>query len=150
MQNRSLCVHDLFNSEEAAMLALRRAHDADLAIPFRSAEEAWLWTMESLIARRDGAGLGWRPEGPPRPRILRIWGERQAAPRCDRARQKSDWRLWYQALAQLEWALRARGIVRWVVGQFEYIPRSFGMASFACYPNIRVCKPTILTLSATC
>jgi hypothetical protein len=118
------------------MLALRRAHDADLAIPFRSAEEAWLWTMESLIARRDGAGLGWRPEGPPRPcdpeditrcldilyrqrtiellhaRILRIWGERQAAPRCDRARQKSDWRLWYQALAQLEWALRARGIVR--------------------------------------
>jgi hypothetical protein len=118
------------------MLALRRAHDAGLTVPFRSAEEAWLWTMEALIARRDGAGLSWRPEGPLRPcdpeditrcldllyrqrtiellhaRILRIWGERQSAPRCDRVQQRSDWRLWYQALGQLEWVLRARGIVR--------------------------------------
>ncbi len=118
------------------MLALRRVHDADLATPFRSAEEAWLWTMASLLARRDGAGLGWRPEGILRPcdpeditrcldilyrersvdlvhaRILRIWGERQMAPRSDRPQQQSDWRLWNQALGQLEWALRARGIVR--------------------------------------
>jgi hypothetical protein len=115
------------------MLALRRAHDAGLTVPFRSAEEAWLWTMEALIARRDGAGLSWRPEGPLRPcdpeditRCLdllyrqrtiellhaRIWGERQSAPRCDRVQQRSDWRLWYQALGQLEWVLRARGIVR--------------------------------------
>ncbi len=45
-------------------------------------------------------------------RILRIWGERQAAPRADRMNQRSDYRLWHQALGQLEWALRARGIVR--------------------------------------
>jgi hypothetical protein len=106
------------------------------ACPFRAAEEAWLWTMEILLARRDGSGLSWRPEGPPRPcdpedviksldtlyrqrnvellhvRILRIWGERQTAPRANAPRQHSDWRLWHQALAQLEWALRARGIVR--------------------------------------
>ena len=118
------------------MLALRRAHDADAALPFRTAEEAWLWTMAALLARRDGAPLSWRPDAQARPcdpedvlrcldslyrqrsiellhaRILRIWGERQAAPRCDRAQQRSDWRLWYQALGQLEWALRARGIVR--------------------------------------
>ena len=118
------------------MLALRRSHDPDTALPFRSAEEAWLWTMESLIARRDGASATWRPDGPARPcdpddivrcldilyrqrsiellhaRILRIWGERQRAPRCDGQQQQSDWRLWYQALGQLEWTLRARGIVR--------------------------------------
>ena len=118
------------------MLALRRIHDAELAIPFRSAEEAWLWTMVTLTARKDGAALAWRPEGPQRPcdpedmtrcldilyrersiellhaRILRIWGERQTAPRGDRPQQQSDWRLWHQALGQLEWVLRARGIVR--------------------------------------
>lgn len=118
------------------MLALRRTHDLHEALPFRTAEEAWLWTMAALMARRDGAGVHWRPDGPLRPcdpddivrcldilyrqrsielvhaRILRIWGERQAAPRGDRLQQSSDWRLWYQALGQLEWALRARGIVR--------------------------------------
>ena len=118
------------------MLALRRAH-ADPAIqPFRSAEQAWLWTMAILLARRDGAGAAWRPEGPPRPcdpedvircldtlyrqrsidllhvRILRIWGERQRAPHAQRLLQQSDWRLWRQSLGQLEWSLRARGVVR--------------------------------------
>ena len=115
------------------MLALRRTHDPGVAIPFRSAEEAWLWTSAVLVARRDGAGIGWRPDGPARPcdpddivrcldtlyrqrsvellhaRILRIWGERQCAPKV---RDQSDWRLWHQALGQLEWALRARGVVR--------------------------------------
>ncbi|WP_158743059.1 hypothetical protein [Acidisphaera sp. L21] len=104
--------------------------------PFRSAEEAWLWTMAALMARRDGAGVSWRPEGPQRPcdpddilrsldtlyrqrsiellhvRILRIWGERQSRPHANRPGQLSDWRLWHQALGQLEWTLRARGIVR--------------------------------------
>ncbi len=118
------------------MLALRRVHDPETALPFRSAEDAWLWTMATLLARRDGAGIAWRPDGPARPcdpddivrsldtlyrqrgiellhvRILRIWGERQVAPRCNRARQHADWRLWHQALGQLEWVLRARGIVR--------------------------------------
>ena len=42
-------------------------------------------------------------------RILRIWGERQRAPS---PRQQSDLRLWHQVLGQMEWALRARGIIR--------------------------------------
>jgi hypothetical protein len=45
-------------------------------------------------------------------RILRIWGERQRAPQADGRRQQGDWRLWTQALGQLEWALRARGVVQ--------------------------------------
>ncbi len=118
------------------MRALRRTLDDIATRPFRTAEQAWLWTMAALLARRDGAELSWRPEGPPRPcdpedvvrsldtlyrdrsvellhvRILRIWGERQTAPRATRPLQHSDWRLWNQALAQLEWVLRARGIVR--------------------------------------
>ncbi len=117
------------------MPALLRSHDDTAILPFRSAEEAWLWTVAALVARRDGAGAAWRPDGPARPcdpedivrcldrlyrargiellhaRILRIWGERQCAPRPDRPGQLSDARLWRQALGQLGWALRARGIV---------------------------------------
>src|SRR5438552_3469634 len=72
--------------------------------PFRSAEEAWFWTMAALMARRDGArytanqGRVSRPCEPDdvvkcldglyrrrridlvHARIMRIWGERQAAP----------------------------------------------------------------------
>ncbi len=118
------------------MLALLRSLEATDALPFRTAEEAWLWTVAALVARRDGAGIAWRPEGPQRPcepddivrsldrlyrersiellhaRTLRIWGERQSAPRAGRPGQLSDWRLWHQALSQLEWVLRASGIVR--------------------------------------
>ena len=118
------------------MQALRRTSDDTAILPFRSAGEAWLWTMAALLARRDGAGVSWRPDGPPRPcdpddvvralnalhrqrsiellhvRILRIWGERQTAPPNRRLQHRSDWRLWQQAMGQLEWALRARGIVR--------------------------------------
>jgi hypothetical protein len=105
-------------------------------VPFRSGEEAWFWTMAALMARRDGAGEAWRPDGPSRPcepddvikcldtlyrrrgidllhaRILRLWGERQMAPQNDLPGHASDVRLWQQAMGQLEWALRARGIVR--------------------------------------
>ena len=117
------------------MLALFRPHFAMEGLPFRTAEEAWLWTVAALVARRDGAGVAWRPEGPPRPcepddvvrcldrlyrersiellhgRTLRTWGERQCSPRAGRPGQLADWRLWHQALSRLEWALRARGIV---------------------------------------
>jgi len=72
--------------------------------PFRSAEEAWFWTMAALMARREGArytanrGRFSRPCEPDdvvkcldalyrrrridlvHARILRIWGERQAEP----------------------------------------------------------------------
>ncbi len=118
------------------MLALLRKHDDTASSPFRSGEEAWFWTMAALMARRDGASAAWRPDGPSRPcdpddvvrcldtlyrqrsidllhaRILRIWGERQRPPCAEHRGQRSDWRLWQQALGQLEWALRGRGIVR--------------------------------------
>jgi hypothetical protein len=116
-------------------LALHRV-EIPQAMPFRSGEEAWFWTMATLLARRDGAGLAWRPDTAARPcdpedvikcltllyerrgvallhaRILRIWGERQVAPDIDLPDQADHARLWQQAMGQLEWALRGRGIVR--------------------------------------
>lgn len=103
--------------------------------PFRDAEEAWLWTMAALQARRDGAryiakvGRVQRPCEPDdvikcldtlyrrrridltHARILRIWGERQSAPSAVRAAERCDWRLWREALERLEWLLRIKGIV---------------------------------------
>ena len=103
--------------------------------PFGSAEEAWLWTMAALMARRDGArytanhGRVQRPCEPDdvvkcldtlyrrrridlvHARILRIWGERQAAPNPGYRSERSDWRLWREALDRLEWPLRVKGIV---------------------------------------
>ena len=103
--------------------------------PFRDAEQAWLWTMSCLIARREGArstaGLGQvaRPCEPDdvvkcldglyrqrridlvHARILRIWGERQIAPNPAFPRERCDWRLWREALDRLEWPLRVKGIV---------------------------------------
>lgn len=105
------------------------------AEPFRSAEEAWFWTMTGLIARRDGArivagaGLVARPCEPDdvvkcldrlyrhrrielaHVRILRIWGERQQAPDPRYPREKGDSRLWREAMARLDWPLRVKGIV---------------------------------------
>jgi hypothetical protein len=72
--------------------------------PFRDAEEAWMWTMAALMARREGArytanqGKVHRPCEPDdvvkcldnlyrqrridlvHARVMRIWGERQIAP----------------------------------------------------------------------
>jgi hypothetical protein len=103
--------------------------------PFPSAEEAWFWTMAALVARRDGArivsgaGLVQRPCEPDdvvrcldrlyrqrridlqHARILRIWGERQCAPDPRALRERGDARLWREALARLDWPLRAKGIV---------------------------------------
>jgi hypothetical protein len=102
---------------------------------FANAEEAWLWTMGCLMARRQGArfganrGLVNRPCEPDdvvkcldtlyrqrridllHARILRIWGERQAAPDPTYAPEKADWRIWREALDRLEWPLRMKGIV---------------------------------------
>lgn len=103
--------------------------------PFRDAEEAWLWTMAALIARREGArytaGQG-RVSRPCEPddvvrcldtlyrqrrltlahaRILRIWGDRQVAPNPSFATERTDFRLWREALDRLEWLLRVKGIV---------------------------------------
>src|ERR1700742_4856834 len=90
--------------------------------PFGSAQEAWLWTMAALIARREGArfsarkGLVTRPCEPDdvvkcldglyrqrridlaHARVLRIWGERQMAPSVAVAVERHDHRLWSEAL----------------------------------------------------
>ncbi|HEX2941372.1 MAG TPA: hypothetical protein VHO91_10015 [Rhodopila sp.] len=103
--------------------------------PFVSAEEAWMWTMAALIARREGArytanaGAVRRPCDPDdvvrcldglyrqrridlaHARILRIWGERQIAPGLNIAVERQDRRLWVEALQRLEWPLRVKGIV---------------------------------------
>lgn len=105
------------------------------AEPFRSAEEAWFWTMAALIARREGArivagrGLAIRPCEPDdvlkcldrlyrqrrieiaHARILRIWGERGVPPCPRHPSERSDFRLWREALSRLEHPLRAKGIV---------------------------------------
>lgn len=100
---------------------------------FRSAEQAWFWTMAALVARREGThGGGARTERPCDPddvvkcldqlyrrrridlvhaRILRIWGERGTAPNPTYPAERSDWRLWREALDRLEWPLRVKGIV---------------------------------------
>jgi hypothetical protein len=104
-------------------------------VPFSSAEEAWLWTMAALIARRDGArytanqGLLSRPCTPDdvvrcldqlyrrrridliHARILRAWGERQMTPSAAIQAERSDHRFWVEALQRLEWPLRVKGIV---------------------------------------
>ena len=100
---------------------------------FRSAEQAWFWTMTALVARREGS----RHDGPrtARPcdpddvvkcldqlyrrrridlvhaRILRIWGERGTAPNPAYPLERSDFKLWREALDRLEWPLRVKGIV---------------------------------------
>jgi hypothetical protein len=103
--------------------------------PFRNAEEAWIWTMAALVARRDGLrysssqGRVSRPCEPDdvircldtlyrrrridlvHARILRIWGERQCAPNPACASERCDWWLWREALDRLEWPLRVKGIV---------------------------------------
>lgn len=98
--------------------------------PFPDAEQAWFWTMASLRARHDGAV---RRSGAGRPRpcepddvircldqlyrrrridlahgmALRIWGERQVAPRAEHR----DAALWREAMDRLSWVLRNKGIV---------------------------------------
>jgi len=105
------------------------------ARPFRSAEEAWLWTMAALQARREGArytanrGLVSRPCEPDdvircldalyrrhrielvHARVLRAWGERQMPPNPAYASESCDFRLWREALERLDWPLRVKGIV---------------------------------------
>jgi hypothetical protein len=105
------------------------------AVPFRSTEEAWLWTMAALAARRDGAryvagaGKARRPCEPDdvvrsldklyrdrrvdlaHARVLRVWGDRQTAPNPVYPAERGDWRLWREALDRLDWPLRVKGIV---------------------------------------
>ncbi len=108
---------------------------APRTVPFRDAEEAWLWTMAALVARREGSPRGVDGAGVPRPavpedvlrcldtlyrrrrvdllhaRILRIWGERGMAPDPSRAAERSDSQIWREALQRLEWPLRVKGVI---------------------------------------
>ncbi|HQT84051.1 MULTISPECIES: hypothetical protein [Acidiphilium] len=100
--------------------------------PFASAERAWLWTAGCLAARRAGTPLPHDRSRPCTPetiltcldrlyrarridlvhaRVLRVWGDRGRAPDRRSGSDRSDWRQWRYALAELEQALRARGIV---------------------------------------
>ena len=107
------------------MLASKRS------TPFHSAEAAWFWTVAAIRAATDPGAprpgpARCRPEEVLRcldglyrqrriellhARILRIWGVRGIAPNPARPRERSDWRLWHEALERLEAPLRARGIV---------------------------------------
>lgn len=112
-----------------------RTRAARPPVPFRSAEEAWFWTMAALAARRDGARYTANAGAVPRPcdpddvvtcldrlyrqrridlvhaRVLRVWGERRTAPSPSHAGERADWQLWREALERLEWPLRVKGIV---------------------------------------
>lgn len=99
-----------------------------MMVPFRTTEDAWLWTMARLVARRDRA----QPlEGPPRPCtpddvvlaldrlmkartllaihaiVLKTWGEVGEAP----LRTSLEGNQWREAMAALDAPLRAKGIV---------------------------------------
>jgi hypothetical protein len=103
--------------------------------PFDSAEQAWLWTMAALIARREGArytankGAVARPCDPDdvvkcldrlyrqgrltlgHARVLRLWGERQMPPSATVATEGHAYKVWAEALERLTWPLRIKGIV---------------------------------------
>lgn len=103
------------------------------ATPFRSAEQAWHWAIAALLARREGTcrrGVGLvRPCDPDdiirsldqlyrghrisllHARVLRVWGERQSAPDAKYPSERTEARLWLEALERLEWPLRIKGIV---------------------------------------
>lgn len=117
----------------ATAVAATRSFSRAPGEPFRSAEEAWFWTVGALAARREGSGGGvCRVERPCDPddiircldqlyrtrriellhaRILRIWGDRQCAPNPEYPRERCDWRLWREAMDRLEEKLRRKGIV---------------------------------------
>jgi hypothetical protein len=105
------------------------------AEPFRSAEEAWFWTMAALVARREGArvragqGLSLRPCDPDdvvkcldrlyrqrrielrHARVMRVWGERGVPPCPRHPEERADHGLWREAMQRLEFPLRVKGIV---------------------------------------
>lgn len=117
--------------------AAHTPHFASIAAaePFRSAEEAWIWTMSALIARRDGARISAGKGDKVRPcepddvikcldrlyrhrridlihaRVMRVWGERGQAPDPRHLSERADAAQWREAMNRLEWPLRVKGIV---------------------------------------
>ena len=103
------------------------------AEPFRSAEQAWFWTIGALNARHErtsGSGSSaMRPCDPDdvlicldtlyrarridlvHARVLRIWGERQTVPDVTYPAERADAIIWREAMERLEWPLRVKGII---------------------------------------
>ena len=101
------------------------------ATPFASTEASWFWCMAELLARREGRQTMSCPQvckpdeivkaldtlyrrrriDLVHARVLRIWGERQTAPNPAYALERSDWRLWREAMDRLDRLLRVKGIV---------------------------------------
>lgn len=99
--------------------------------PFPTAEAAWFWTA-SMLERRRSAALPPLPPAPCRPEdvlrcldslyrnrrivllhahILRVYGRRGRAPSPNRPAERSDLRLWTEAMDGLDAKLRRAGIV---------------------------------------
>ena len=102
------------------------SHLLDRPAPFDSTEAAWFWTAQALRAGNTLARGPCRAEDVVRcldrlyrtrriellhARILRIWGNRGVPPNPARPRERSDWRIWREAIERLEGPLRAQGIV---------------------------------------
>jgi hypothetical protein len=134
--NRSTPIAAFTASSARTLNPAQRARaEIGRAEPFRTAEEAWFWTISALTARREGTrystnkGLVKRPCEPDdvvrcldtlylsrridlaHARILRAWGERGAAPDPRYASERADHCYWKEAMDRLEWPLRVKGIV---------------------------------------
>lgn len=107
----------------------------ELWVPFAAAEEAWFWAWAGWTARMEGARVVAGAGEAPRPcepsdvvnvvrRLMRrgalhinhvetliAWGAAGHAPSYQRARERIAWSRWREAMAALEPALRAKGIV---------------------------------------
>jgi hypothetical protein len=107
----------------------------DPAVPFESVEAAWFWFMQAHAARHEGARVRAGLAAVPRPcepvDVLRVvdrlyrqrrlirdhvavlahYGRRVMAPDPARRREARAHLLWREALARIEPALRAKGIV---------------------------------------
>jgi hypothetical protein len=103
--------------------------------PFASASEAWIWTSQALMARRDGARISagkgkvarpcepddvlrcldrlyrQRAIGLEHARVLRTYGDMARPPDPKVPAEAFDARLWAEALRRLEFALAQKGIV---------------------------------------
>lgn len=104
-------------------------------VPFESAEAAWFWFIQANQARIDGARIATGLSDVPRPcepldifhvidrlyrnriltmdhfHVLRHYGRRRLAPDPRRAREVRAFRLWRDALSQIEAVLVRKGIV---------------------------------------
>lgn len=121
------------------------------AIPFESAEEAWFWFITAQQARNDGArftaggGLLQRPcepvdilkvlDGLHRKRhlkrdhllVLRHYGRRNMPPERRRQKEARAFYLWEEALERMTPVLERKGIIRkqsWVTQHLAQTPPS--------------------------